>query len=217
MRHPLPRPQFIAVVGFLLLLFLWLGWTGGAGNSFDVMVVRHLADLRHQWPERSSAIIWLTKLGGAWSTLGLTLIASIWLWLQGERRRAAVLAATVAAGRLLADSIKLAYARPRPSFDLHPIVTNSSSYPSGHAANSMAAFVALALFAAPPRWRRPALFVAILASVAVSLTRPFLGVHWPSDMIGGWALAWIVLLTAQQISGDGTASSDYSPASTDDR
>jgi len=75
------------------------------------------------------------------------------------------------------------------------VMVSSSSYPSGHAANSMTAFVALALLAVPARHRRLALAMAIPLAIAVGLSRPFLGVHWPSDTIGGWTLAAMVLLT----------------------
>lgn len=55
----------------------------------------------------------------------------------------------------------------------------------------MAVFVSVALIAAPPAWRKPAVMFAILMSILVGFTRPYLGVHWPSDVIGGWALGLI--------------------------
>jgi membrane-associated phospholipid phosphatase len=69
-----------------------------------------------------------------------------------------------------------------------PTVTGDSSFPSGHSGNSMAVFAAIALIAVPRAWRRSALALAIAASIAIGLTRPYLGVHWPSDVVGGWAL-----------------------------
>lgn len=211
------KAQFAALCGVLSLLFLWLGWTGGAGNELDVAVVSKLAALRQLWPERTMATLWLTKLGGATFTLTLTAVAGIWLWTRLERKRAMLLVGTVLIGRLIADTAKLAYDRPRPALDVHPILTHSSSYPSGHAANSMVTFVALAMFAAPPRFRTAAIAFGMVLAIAVALTRPFLGVHWPSDMIGGWAVAAIVLLVARRVSRGATAASDCSPASTGDR
>ena len=213
----LSRLQFGGLCAALVVLFLWLGWTGGVGNGFDVSTVSKLAALRHQWPERTMAVLWLTKLGGATFTLSLAAIAGIWLWARGERKRILLLTGTVLLGRLVADTAKLLYDRPRPAIDLHPILTHSSSYPSGHAANSMVTFVALAMFAAPQRLRRPAVATAIVVAVSVALTRPYLGVHWPSDMIGGWAVAALVLLAARRVSCGGTIASDCLPASPADR
>lgn len=190
------KPRTIATLALLVLLFLWLGWTGGPANAFDSDSIVTLAAIRHRSPKLTSAAILFTQLGGAWSTLSLTAIAGLLLWWRGARGRALALTLTVAGGRLAADGLKLFYERPRPAIDLHPVLTNSSSYPSGHAANSMVSFVALALFAAPPRHRNYAVAVAIGLSVLVGMTRPFLGVHWPSDMIGGWTLGAIVLIVA---------------------
>jgi len=55
----------------------------------------------------------------------------------------------------------------------------------------MAVFVSIALIATPPAWRKPALFLAIFLSILVGFTRPYLGVHWPSDVVGGWALGLV--------------------------
>ena len=69
------------------------------------------------------------------------------------------------------------------------------SFPSGHAANSMITFLALALILAPARYRAAAIAAATAASVLIGSTRPLLGVHWPSDVVGGWAfgIAWVVI------------------------
>ena len=88
-------------------------------------------------------------------------------------------------------------ARPRPDAHLHLIGTRTDSFPSGHAASSLLVWVSLALLI--PResgWRWPALAAAGLASLAAGLSRPMLGVHWPSDVVAGWCfgLFWVLLL-----------------------
>jgi undecaprenyl-diphosphatase len=60
----------------------------------------------------------------------------------------------------------------------------------------MAGFLAIALIAVPRAHRRAAVISALVASFVVGLTRPFLGVHWLSDVIGGWALGAAVAITA---------------------
>lgn len=183
----------------LVALFLWFGWTGGAGNAFDVDAITGLAAWRHAHPQVTSAAIVLTDIGNATVTVTVPLLAGALLWVKRRRGAAVMLVATVLLERAVADSIKFAYDRARPAFDLHPVMTNSSSYPSGHAANATTAFVALALFAAPPAMRRPAVALAIVGGLLIGLTRPYLGVHWPSDVIGGWVLAAMFLLSARAI------------------
>lgn len=180
----------------LVLLFLALGYIGGGGFAPDVAVIDRLAAWRHASPGLTGAAIAITWLGSAYVTLGASAMAAAALLWRARRKTALLLFLTIAGGRLAADGIKLVYNRVRPAVDLHPVATSSSSYPSGHAANSMTAFVALALLAAPPRYRGPALAVAVPIAILVGLSRPFLGVHWLSDTFGGWTLAGMVLLIA---------------------
>jgi undecaprenyl-diphosphatase len=181
---------------FLLLLFLAAGVVGGPGMPLDVATVHWLADIRHAHPQITSLAVILTQLGSVYATLGLGLLASAALAGLGSRRRALLLALTVILERLTVDGLKLVVGRPRPDFDLHPVATSSSSFPSGHSANSMAVYVAIALIAMPGQWRRPAMVAALSLSLAIGITRIFLGVHWPSDVIGGWALGLLVVALA---------------------
>ncbi len=116
-----------------------------------------------------------------------------------QRWLATVLGATVISDRLVIDGLKLLIDRARPSFDLHPVLTHSSSFPSGHAGNSMAVFLSIALIAVPRAYRLPAVATALIASLIVGATRPYLGVHWPSDVIGGWSLGMAMAIIAWSI------------------
>ena len=102
-----------------------------------------------------------------------------------ERRREAFVraGATVAASFLANQAVKLAVRRPRPDLtDLPPLIPNMSnrSYPSAHATTCGAACVALDGFL-PPALLRP-------ATLLMAMTRPYLGVHYPSDSVAGFAL-----------------------------
>ena len=126
---------------------------------------------------------------------GILLIAVALLAYARRWRSAISLALIVLGGRIAVEALKLAIERPRPHFSPYPVEIASLSFPSGHAANSMITFLALALIVAPARYRAAAVAAATSASVLIGSTRPLLGVHWPSDVVGGWAfgIAWVVI------------------------
>lgn len=185
----------IMVSACLLLLFVLLGF-GGSSSPADSEALRWLSGLAsdHHLVER--AAILLTHAGGAPFLLAVTMLAAGWLWFSDRVRDVAVLLAVVLAGRVTVELLKLIVDRPRPDLAPYPVAVSSSSFPSGHAANSMTTLLALVLVLAPPTWRRPAVAAVVVASVIIGLTRPMLGVHWPSDVIAGWAfgIVWVTAL-----------------------
>jgi undecaprenyl-diphosphatase len=192
-------PAFPAL---LLFIFLVAGLLGGPENAYDVGLIRTLAQLRTEFPNFTIAAVTFTHFGSAYATLGLGAVAAAFLWWSGRSGPAMLLAGGVLAERIVMDGLKIIVGRPRPSFDAHPVMTHSSSFPSGHAANSMAAFLIVALIAAPPRLRLPATVTALVIALLMGASRPYLGVHWPSDIIGGWALGllfvWLTLAVGRR-------------------
>jgi undecaprenyl-diphosphatase len=85
--------------------------------------------------------------------------------------------------------------RPRPPADIHLMRVGASSFPSGHATQSLATFVALAAFAGVviPRLRGVSWVAAVGLALGVGWSRVYLGVHWTSDVIAGWLIgaAWV--------------------------
>jgi membrane-associated phospholipid phosphatase len=123
---------------------------------------------------------------------GLVVIALI-------ARRRIVLAVMLAAawgGALgLYNLTKHFVARPRPPAHLGLTKAGATSFPSGHATQSLATFFALAAVAATfaGRARGPARALALILAAGVGCSRVYLGVHWSTDVIAGWLLAaaWI--------------------------
>ena len=183
----------------LALIFIAAAWLGGGRSRLDVATIQYLADARSELPRFSRGVIAFTQLGSAYSTLGLALASACYLAVSGKRRAAILLSVAIGLERIAADGLKLVFDRARPAFDLHAVSVNSSSFPSGHAANSMASFAIIAMIAAPPRLRSLAMTAAIVLSVLIGATRPYLGVHWPSDVIGGWALGLLAVWIAQAV------------------
>ena len=175
-------------VALLFALSLAAGIIGGIDFAPDVAIIGHFQTVRASSPGLTLAAVAVTQAGSAFATFGGGLAISAWLFLRRDHFRGALLGATVVGSRIAVDGLKLLIDRTRPTFDLHPVATHSSSFPSGHSGNTMAVFLAVALIAVPRAYRLSAVVLALLASVIIGATRPYLGVHWPSDVIGGWAL-----------------------------
>lgn len=130
-------------------------------------------------------------------TLALwVVIAAAALWWRGRHRVAVFLIVTSLGGGIVDTLVKAAVDRPRPVVD-HPVATAiGKSFPSGHAMSSTVTYGALlvALYPLlPRRIRRVATVFTVLLILAVGTSRLFLGVHFVSDVIGGFVLglAWL--------------------------
>ena len=161
--------------------------------------------------------VWLTQTAVDLSALGgftvlwiLSLAAIGFLVLERRRGDAVLLAASIGGASLVESGVKVLVGRDRPEVVPHLVQVSTASYPSGHAMLSAAAYLTLAVLLARTH-PRPAvrLYLAILAGALVLLigtSRCYLGVHWPSDVLGGWCLgsAWAlgIWMIAQRLGDD---------------
>lgn len=141
-----------------------------------------------------------TALGG-YPVIILTLIAVMGLLVITRRYGPALFTfVSVWFGWLISDLLKRFYDRPRPDLVDHLDTVHTASFPSGHAMMSTVIYLTLAAlvvrFFQDFRVRIYVVMVAVLISLLVGISRIFLGVHWPSDVIAGWALgiAWACFL-----------------------
>ena len=188
-----------------IVLGLADGATEGNGlASIDPPVWQWMID--HRSPGLTSVAIFVTEVG---STISMTVIAAatIIFLLVKHRRGDAVLVAVVAAGAgLLVRFGKATVGRERPPVDYRLVTETNESFPSGHALAS-AAVLGVVLVVLLPFVKSKAARVAVLIGVglfvlAIGLSRLYLGVHWATDVIGGWVtgLAWLALcLTVRQV------------------
>lgn len=137
-----------------------------------------------------------TALGGV-GVLGLLSMVSVgYLWLRGFRRAAAFVFAAIAGGLVLSLALKTGFDRPRPDLVSHGSMVYTSSFPSGHSMLSAMVYLTCgAMLATEHTQRRVQIYLiacAILMTSLVGFSRVYLGVHWPSDVLGGWAIgaAW---------------------------
>lgn len=192
----MPWRLSIILACLALLVLALVG--GGAASAADPIVLHRLLSGVANHPRLTPILISLTQLGGAPFLLVLAAISAAALAIYRRTSDALMLILIVIGGRLAVELTKTLVERPRPQLLDWPVPVSSFSFPSGHAANSMMTFLALALTVRDRAERRVAIVAACGASLAVGVTRPMLGVHWPSDVIAGWALGvgWIALWSA---------------------
>jgi undecaprenyl-diphosphatase len=178
----------LAAICFLLFALLWLLVSYGWSADVDAVLMLSLHQLSS--PALTRAMVILTTLGGAAVLLPFTFGAAGYRLFRGCSRSAIWLLGVTLGGRLAVVAIKALLARVRP--DLFPyIVIESGSYPSGHAANSAIVLLSLAVLTG----RRTVYLAALAGSFAIGVSRIYLGVHWPSDILAGWlfGIGWVAL------------------------
>ena len=137
-----------------------------------------------------------TALGGIGVLSLLTLVSVGYLWLQSLRRVALFVLSAILGGLLLSLALKSGFDRPRPDLVSRGSMVYTSSFPSGHSMLSAVVYLAGgALLAVVHTARRVRVYLigcSVLATLLVGISRVYLGVHWPSDVLAGWAAgaAW---------------------------
>lgn len=216
MRHlgrlkPRDRTELAVLLGgiaILLLLLVFMKLASevfeGETQSFDkriLLALRDPADLSHPIGPRwmLSAALDITSLGSA-TVLGLTVFAVAgFLLLQGLWRRALFVTAASLGGWFLNGTLKEVFQRARPDVVPHLREAMSLSFPSGHAMTSAAVYLTLGALSMHIAQRRLikvyCITVAMLATALVGVSRVYLGVHYPTDVLGGWllGLSWALL------------------------
>jgi undecaprenyl-diphosphatase len=196
---------FLLVAGGLVLGFGLLAEEVVEGDTagFDraiLMAFRNAGD-----PTNPIGPPWLEEMGRDVTSLGsfaflafVSVAAVVYLLITRKRWYAALVALAVAGGEAISTLLKVAFDRPRPDV-IHSARVFTASFPSGHAMLSAVTFLTLgALLAkASPDHRVKAYFVslALFLTIMVGLSRVYLGVHYPTDVLAGWCVgsAWAIL------------------------
>ena len=229
-RHELSLPMSLALVACGVWGFAELAdeVLEGETHVFDTFVLYALRTPGH--PDDPLGPLWFeemvrdfTALGGIGVLSFLTLAAVGYLLLLRQYRAALLLSVATVGGGVLSTLLKFGFSRPRPALVAHQTYTLTSSFPSGHAMLSAVVYLTLGVLLArvqPNRLLKAyLLLLSALLTVIVGLSRIYLGVHWPTDVLAGWTIGavWALFcwLVAHWLQRRGKIETEDPPAASD--
>jgi len=198
----------VLAAGALAWTFLELSFevvTGSPVVGTDVRIINLAATLRS--PPLDQVMYLITFLGSGGTIVALTAVAALVALIAGRPRDAVLLVLAVVAGALFFELVKLLVHRPRPPLEDARLVQGGFSFPSGHSTLAATCYGTVAYLLIVRVMRRELLRVVVgitaaLLVLAIGVSRIYLGVHYPSDVLAGWAAGalWVVLvILAEQV------------------
>jgi len=201
LRNQLILAGIVAMIGSAAFFFLAEAVLAGKTQAFDEQVIRSLRNPENPaMPAGSNdwvtAIRDITALGGPTVLVIVSVSTIAYLIMRHRRRTALLLVVLIVSGTLLSSALKRTYGRDRPDVRTPLAHETSPSFPSGHAQLSAVIYLTIGVLlgrSEPRRRLRVFWFVlALLLTILVGCSRFYLGVHYPTDVIAGWAvgMAW---------------------------
>ncbi|MDN5275638.1 MAG: phosphoesterase, PA-phosphatase-like protein [Candidatus Saccharibacteria bacterium] len=138
----------------------------------------------------------VTQFGGVLGVIIITALIFTLLIIRRNYRRAMILIAGVGGAALINVLLKFIFERPRPNLWHQLVVEHSFSFPSGHAMASSALALSIIAICWNTRYRIPALILSIMYILIIGISRLYLGVHYPTDIMAGWLVstAWVLIV-----------------------
>lgn len=194
------RPSRAHQSGLTTALLLWSAALilGGAvswahlGQAQDASLLRATALRAGTSPYwQIEAAQWISWAGAAAQRSIVFIGCALWLFWKRRPHAGLILLVTPALAGASASILKQIFARPRPELVPHLDAISNLSFPSGHATNA-AAILVLAAMLLPTRQRGGWISLGIIGAGLIGASRLWLGVHWPSDVLGGflWGLGF---------------------------
>ncbi|HEV2459821.1 MAG TPA: phosphatase PAP2 family protein, partial [Ktedonobacterales bacterium] len=172
--------------------------TGSPTVGLDQRILNLVATLRA--PGLDQALYVVTFLGNAQTIVVLTAVAALIALIAGRPRAALLLVLAVVAGALFFEVVKFLVQRPRPPLEDARLVQGGFSFPSGHSTLAATCYGTIAYLLMRgirrDRWKVLVGVVAALLVLAIGVSRIYLGVHYPSDVLAGWAAGalWVAVV-----------------------
>ncbi len=175
----------------------------GGTRKFDntlLLALRRPGDLQPLGPPALlNAARDITALGGPSVLTLLTVAVSLFLALDGKKHMALFVCGSIGSGLLVSTLLKDSFDRPRPDIVPHEVYAASYSFPSGHSMLSALTYLTLGAILARAHERKLLkayfLLTAVFLTLLIGVTRVYLGVHWPTDVLAGWTAGavWALL------------------------
>lgn len=167
---------------------------GGYTLEFDEQILQAIHSASNVQLDRFFSFA--TELGGFYAVTVIGLVLVGWLIKTNRKVSAIMVVFGVAGAGLVNVLLKLIFERPRPDLWEQIVLEGSFSFPSGHAMASSSIALSCIIVSWRTKWRMPVLFVSVVYIVLIGVSRLYLGVHYPSDVIGGWlaSLGWVSLV-----------------------
>lgn len=140
----------------------------------------------------------ITALGGMFVLTLWVAVTALFLAFSGRVRSCAFVVAAAGTGMLVSTGLKMIFNRERPDVIVHDLYVATASFPSGHAMLSAVVYLTLGALISElvrPVWQKLYILgVAAFLTGIVGFSRVYLGVHWPTDVLAGWAAgaAWAI-------------------------
>lgn len=189
--------RLLVLVFACIALPLWgfgeLAEDVAAGHPFffDVPILEGLHGLAS--PTLDRVFLAFSAVGYSGGVLPVDVLLVIALALRGHPRSSTFAAIALGGSALINLAAKHVFARARPALWMSIAPESTYSFPSGHAMGSMTLVAVLVCLAWPTRWRWAAVVAGVVFAAGVGMSRVYLGVHYPSDVLAGWAagIAWV--------------------------
>ena len=208
-RHSVLPGLLALAAGVSIFATIAISVKEGATQAFDrrlLLAMRHPGDLS---PIGSRSVQEtardFTSLGGTSVLALVTLATAGFLALDGKKHMAWFTCASVAGGMLMSTLLKDFFQRPRPEIVPHIVYASNTSFPSGHSMLSAVTYLTIGAMLARSHKRKALkayfLLIAALLSLMVGVTRVYLGVHWPTDVLAGWTAGAVWALGCWLVAG----------------
>lgn len=183
---------FFILIAFIVLA---LGVRSGSTLPLDEAILKSI----NQWSSQSfdRAILFLTTLAGPILATTIGVLLFIFFLIEKKKLNSLYVVLTMAGTFLINTGLKLYFGRTRPALWPALVEEGSHSFPSGHSMISMAIALTVVILFYNSKFRRTIIVLGIVYVTIIGFTRLYLGVHYPSDVLGGWlaSILWVSLVS----------------------
>lgn len=188
-----------AILIILIVIAIGVATAAGVALPLEKAALKAVAFRDGRTPDIVISLAqWITWMGDAAQRTIFLIVCAAWLFWKKRPRAALIVAIVPILASVMSSFLKEAFARARPAVVPHLDHVTNLSFPSGHATNAASAFLLIALLV-PGKSPSFRIALAAFGALLIGGSRLVLGVHWPSDVIGGWLLGLAFALAGREI------------------